>query len=79
MIENQTALNDKWTAKVTELEKALAASKAAAESAEEKAAAAAAPPVLEGKLDGKNSVELRNEVFKLRSTLKEKEEQCGFT
>lgn len=78
VIENQSALNEKWAARVTELEKALSASRVATETAEERAAAAAAPPALEGKLDGKTSTELRGEVLKLRTTLKEKEEQRKF-
>lgn len=60
---------------MSELEKSLAAAVSAAEKAEERAAAAAAPPVLEGKLDGKSSKELRDEVFKLRNTLKSTEEE----
>jgi len=78
VIANQEALNDKLTARVAELEKALAAQTAARERAEEKAAAAEAPPTLEGKLDGKTSKELHNEVYKLRTTLKAKEEQREF-
>lgn len=62
-------------AKVSELEKALAAQRVATEKAEDKAAAAEAPPVLEGKLDGKSAKDLHNEVFKLRNTLKTREDE----
>ncbi|KAL1406208.1 hypothetical protein Q8F55_007899 [Vanrija albida] len=75
LIENLSALNEKQASKVAELEKALAASQAAAERAAERAAQASAPPVLDAKLDSKGVKELRDEVFKLRNTIKSKDEQ----
>jgi uncharacterized coiled-coil protein SlyX len=78
VIANQTTLNDKLVAKVSELEKALAAQRAATDKAEGKAAAAEAPPALEGKLEGKSAKELHNEVFKLRNSLKSREDEREF-
>jgi hypothetical protein len=62
--------------KVAELEQALKEQRAATDRAEDKAAAAEAPPALEGRLDGKSSKELHNEVHKLRTALKTKEDEC---
>ncbi|WOO83720.1 uncharacterized protein LOC62_05G007241 [Vanrija pseudolonga] len=75
LIESLSALNEKQANKVAELEKALAASQVAAERAAERAAQASAPPVLDAKLDSKGVKELRDEVFKLRNTIKAKDEQ----
>lgn len=75
LIESLSALNEKQASKVAELEKALAASQVAAERAAERAAQALAPPVLDAKLDSKGVKELRDEVFKLRNTIKSKDEQ----
>lgn len=75
LIENLTALDEKKTARITDLEQVLASTQTALDKATERADAAVAPAQLDTRLDGKSEKELRQEVHKLRKTLQTREEQ----
>lgn len=75
MIETATALDEKRVSKISELEKLVKEQREALDKAHDRLEAAAAAPSLDSKLEGKGVKDLREEVFKLRKVVKERDEQ----
>lgn len=75
MIETATALDTKRVAKISELERLVKEQREALDKAHDRLEAAAAAPSLDSKLDGKGIKDLREEVYKLRKVVKERDEQ----
>ncbi|EKD00512.1 hypothetical protein A1Q2_05177 [Trichosporon asahii var. asahii CBS 8904] len=75
MIETATALDEKRVSKISELEKLVKEQREALGKAHDRLEAAAAAPSLDSKIDGKGVKDLREEVYKLRKVVKERDEQ----
>lgn len=75
MIETATALDEKRVSKISELERLVKEQREALDKAHDRLEAAAAAPSLDSKIDGKGVKDLREEVYKLRKVVKERDEQ----
>lgn len=75
MIDTATALDEKRVLKISDLEKLVKEQREALDKAHDRLEAAAAAPSLDSKIDGKGIKDLREEVYKLRKVVKEKDEQ----
>lgn len=75
LLTGQEALLKKEASKIQKLQKALSEARDESEREAKRAAQLEAPPVLEGKIDSFNPEALREEVHKLRKSIKSKDEQ----